>query len=236
MTQPAPASLPPEHPRVPWTARDVVVGLVAALGLVAVGAAMLAWYGPGRLDLSVVAGPMELLLLLPVAWLTFHKYGAGWQTLGFRSFPLPALALGGALFASIYLFNLAYSFFLSQFGLSPQGELLLQLADTTSPVLVLLGVGLLAPVAEEIFFRGFLYAGLENRLGPVRAAWVSAGLFALAHFTPLAMPPVFLMGLVFAYLFRRYRSIWPSIVLHVANNALAFTVALQLARLGASGP
>ena len=236
MIQPAPSSLPPENPRVPWTARDVVASLLAALGLVAVGAALLAWYGPERLDLGVLAGPMELLLLIPVAWLSFHKYGAGWQTLGFRPFPLPALALGGVLFAGLYIFNIAYGLFLSQFNLSPQGDLLVQLADTSSPVLVLLGVGLLAPVAEEIFFRGFLYAGLETRLGPLRAGWVSALLFALAHVTPLAMPPVFLMGLVFAYLFRRYHSIWPSIVLHVANNAIAFLATLLVARIGAPGP
>jgi membrane protease YdiL (CAAX protease family) len=231
----SPTRTAPDEAGVPWNERDVVIGMVAAVALVAAAAALLAVYGPERIDISVLAGPMELLLIVPVAWLTLHKYHARWQTLGFRSFPVQAIVLGAALFAGIYVFNFAYGSLLALFGLSAQGELLLELAETTSPPLVLLGVGVLAPFAEEVFFRGFLYAGLERRLGPSRSGWVSALLFALAHTSPLAMPPVFLMGLAFVHLFRRYRSIWPSIALHVANNVFAFIVMLLAARLGGIG-
>ena len=224
-----------EAPAVPWNERDVLLGMAAAAILVAGAVGLLIALGPEDLDLSVIAGPMELLLLPPVAWLTLRKDRAPWRALGFRSFPARVLLLGIGLFAAVYAFNFLYAVLLAQFGLSAQGDLLVELARTTSPPLVFLGVGLAAPFAEEVFFRGFLYTGLERRLGPSRSGWISALLFALAHAAPLSMPPVFLMGLAFVYLFRRTRSIWPSILLHAANNAFAFAVTMLLARSRALG-
>ncbi|MGA0122803.1 MAG: type II CAAX prenyl endopeptidase Rce1 family protein, partial [Gaiellales bacterium] len=58
------------------------------------------------------------------------------------------------------------------------------------------------------------------------AVIVSAGAFGLVHFQPDAFPTLFALGLILGLLRLRTRSIWPPIVLHAANNGLAFAYLL----------
>jgi membrane protease YdiL (CAAX protease family) len=88
---------------------------------------------------------------------------------------------------------------------------------------------------EELFFRGFLYAGLAQRYSWRKAAVISSALFALIHLQPLAIAPIFILGYIFAYLYRRSGSIWPAVVMHVATNALGLGAAYLLSRLTGSG-
>ncbi len=61
---------------------------------------------------------------------------------------------------------------------------------------------------------------------------ISAGIFSIGHLTPTAIPPLFLMGFAFAYLYEQSRSIWPAILMHVLSNALALAAAYALAQTG----
>jgi membrane protease YdiL (CAAX protease family) len=124
---------------------------------------------------------LELLLLVPVWWLAVRKYGAGWRDLGLGGFGGTALGLGCGLMILSYLFNLVYALVLGQFNLRIQQDLRPLLAELTSPWFFLLGAVLVAPLVEEIFFRGFLFAGLRGRYGWPKAAVISATLFALVH-------------------------------------------------------
>ena len=89
-------------------------------------------------------------------------------------------------------------------------------------LLALLLGGVVAPVAEEIFFRGYLYTGMRARWGVGWALAVSSLIFALIHLTPGVLPPLFIMGLLLAYLYERSDSLWPSILLHATINSIAF--------------
>jgi membrane protease YdiL (CAAX protease family) len=84
-------------------------------------------------------------------------------------------------------------------------------------------------MVEEIFFRGFVFAGLRERYGWQRAALISSALFGVIHFTPTAIMPIFILGCVFAYLYQRSGSIWPAILMHAFSNALALGAAFVLA-------
>ena len=84
-------------------------------------------------------------------------------------------------------------------------------------------VGLLAPLAEEVFFRGFLLAALVSLLGGLRGALVSAAVFSVAHFNVSTLLPIFVMGMLLAWLYLRTGSIWPPFVAHAAQNLLALT-------------
>lgn len=82
------------------------------------------------------------------------------------------------------------------------------------------------PVTEEIFFRGFVFAGLASRLG-IRGAMVgSAVVFSLFHMDLGVLIPIFITGLLLAWLYRRTGSLWPSIVAHAGQNALALLAAI----------
>jgi len=85
-----------------------------------------------------------------------------------------------------------------------------------------------APVAEEVFFRGFMYGGLRSRLPVWAAALISSGIFGLLHYTDpdsiAVVPQLALLGVLLAWLYERTGSLWPPIILHVLNNAIAFAI------------
>jgi membrane protease YdiL (CAAX protease family) len=86
-------------------------------------------------------------------------------------------------------------------------------------------VAVVAPVCEEVFFRGYFYAALRNWRGPPLAALATGVTFGLVHAS--ATPAVYLVPLAFfgallCMLYERTGSLWPGIALHAVNNALAF--------------
>ena len=86
-----------------------------------------------------------------------------------------------------------------------------------------LAIGLLAPLAEEIVFRGAaLRSLLASRLSPLAAILISALLFAVAHLNPAQMPHAFLVGLLLGWMYWRTGSILPGMVYHWANNSSAY--------------
>jgi membrane protease YdiL (CAAX protease family) len=89
---------------------------------------------------------------------------------------------------------------------------------------------LLAPVAEEIIFRGFLFRALYDRVRPIAAAGLSALLFAAAHLAwePQAFVSLFCLGMVSAYVYQGSRSLIPSILLHAGYNGVILIAASVL--------
>lgn len=83
----------------------------------------------------------------------------------------------------------------------------------------------LAPLCEEVFFRGMLYQYLRARLRLVAAAVaVSAAIFAAVHGVPLLFPIFFFMGCMLALVFQTSRSLYAAIGFHAVNNAVAVLV------------
>ena len=82
------------------------------------------------------------------------------------------------------------------------------------------------PITEEILFRGFIFAGLISRFG-IRGAIVgSAVIFSVFHFTVGVLIPIFITGVLLAWLYHRTGSLWPSIAAHAGQNALALTATI----------
>jgi membrane protease YdiL (CAAX protease family) len=105
-------------------------------------------------------------------------------------------------------------------------ELLLNPLHTPLGLLALvLVVGLAAPLGEEIFFRGFAHRALRQRLGLAAGSIASAGLFAVIHVSPVGLVPIFLIGLLLAYLYERTGSLAAPVALHAVNNSFAVIVA-----------
>ena len=222
---------------VPWTTRDVWIGVILlALWIMGSAAAsyLIRTYSVG-IDPGLYVGLAELVLLLPVWLLAVRKYGIGWEALGFRRFDAGTLGVGCGLMIVSLLFNGAYGAFLAFFGLRAQVDLVPIFAELSSPWWLLLAGIVVAPVVEELFFRGFVYAGLVQRYSWRKAALISSALFALVHLQPLAIPPIFILGYVFAYLYQRCGSIWPAVLMHVSTNALGLGAAYILSRITLPG-
>ncbi len=100
-------------------------------------------------------------------------------------------------------------------------ELTDRATDPLSILLVFLIVGIGAPVAEEIYFRGMAQRIFGRRLGPWAAILAAAAFFALTHLQPLQFPALLLFGVILGFMAWRTGRIGPSIWAHVGFNVVA---------------
>jgi len=77
--------------------------------------------------------------------------------------------------------------------------------------------GVVAPIVEELLFRGLLYRAWEARLGWFWSMLATSLVFSLYHSTPFA---AFVSSIVFVCVLRRTGSIWGPIVVHAVGNIL----------------
>lgn len=82
----------------------------------------------------------------------------------------------------------------------------------------------LAPVAEEIFFRGILYPAVKQTGFPRLALWGVAALFALVHFNAVSFIPLLLLAVMLTLLYERTNNLLTSITAHAVFNGVNFAV------------
>lgn len=173
----------------------------------------------------------EAIFLSPLYYLIFRKYKLNSADFGFRkiaAWPLIKWLLKA--YGIVFLFNILLSFVIVRLGKAPPGfemqESHIPLfgespVDLWIAVVVLVG---LAPIIEEIVFRGFLLQTLLARFKPLLASALTAGIFAALHFEFQSIGIILLLSFVLNWIFMRSRSLWPCIVFHMINNGLAFLV------------
>ena len=89
----------------------------------------------------------------------------------------------------------------------------------------ILKIVIIAPVVEELIFRGIIMHGLMRNYSKFTAIFVSALMFALFHLNPWQFPATFILGLLLGILMLRTRNIYLCIVGHAINNGLVlFTI------------
>ncbi len=84
--------------------------------------------------------------------------------------------------------------------------------------LFLIMAAIIAPIGEEIVFRGFILNSYARSAGAHHAVWLSAMLFGLAHHSPPHVLAAFVSGLVFARFVIAGGSLWSSIAAHALVN------------------
>ena len=95
-----------------------------------------------------------------------------------------------------------------------------------SPLGAVLLIVIAAPLLEEVVFRAILLRGFVPRHGLTRALALAAAFFALSHIFPIRLPGMFAVGFLLGWLFLRTGSIWPGVLAHAFNNAIAFVLML----------
>ena len=88
----------------------------------------------------------------------------------------------------------------------------------------ILGAGLVIPAAEEMIFRGLMFAPLRDRMAFWPAALISAALFGLYHGNLLQGVYAFLLGLVMAWLYERFQTLAAPWVFHAAANVTSIVI------------
>ena len=91
-------------------------------------------------------------------------------------------------------------------------------------LLVVFAGGVLAPIAEELYFRGFVFGSYLKTRGPLVAYVATALIFATLHLNLPALLPIFALSVIFCFAYQRTGSIVPSMIGHAVNNTMAFCI------------
>lgn len=238
----SPDTAPTQPPRGPaandWPAWTGLVVLLAALVLAAVAGLIV--------DIpAVVAGvkvssshtPHGLVLLdtfvqdimFVVAAVVFAGLGGrvvrSWQ-FGLR--PTPARRAAGLVVLTIFAFLLFSAIWAVALNESTKEKLLEQLGANETVLLLALSALLttvVAPVCEEMLFRGYIFAALSKWKGWLPGAAITAVLFGAVHAgsAPVVdLVPLAALGFFLCVLYRRTGSLYPCIATHSLNNSFAF--------------
>lgn len=108
-------------------------------------------------------------------------------------------------------------------------------AFTSGPVssntfLFILGSVVLAPLFEEVFFRGQLLSNFRKRYSTAKSVWFTAILFSLFHVNPSQIVLALPAGLFFGWLVVRTGSVWSSVVSHAVVNLTSTYLIFQVAK------
>ena len=161
-----------------------------------------------------------LILLLVKIW------GKGLETIGLD---LPRIFFGikRGLLWSFGFGVLAFSGFLTLFvaGIDPLPMIKMPMGPSVKEFILLIGIGgILAPVAEEVFFRGVLY-GFFRRWGVVVALIVSTLLFVVVHPLGQGIPFIQIVGgILFAVAYEVEGTLMTPITIHTLGNCSLFTI------------
>jgi len=223
---------------VPWRLTEVIEA-VAVLVLISLPGFLLSFlpYSGGRLAstnslfTALIMVFMEGILIL-LAWnFGVRKYRSSFGKLGFRSFNLPSgIAKGVLWLIALKFFTVLYGVVaMSVFGLKPPDELVRGIPDIFGAgiggfIIAIVVVSIAAPVAEETFFRGFIYPALRKRFGVGNGILIAAIIFALFHTRIWLIVPVAMMGIVLGFLYEQEKSLGPPIILHSLNNLLSLMI------------
>jgi membrane protease YdiL (CAAX protease family) len=245
---PAPGARGPDAPRTdvpPWRAWTAPAAVVLGLGLGSVATILV--------DVAANAGGSSLAhpspavsivgdIVFDLAFVAAALYFASRQSrpaprdFGFRRVGL-ARGLGAVVLAVIAYYGLTaiYASLLKLHGTDKLPSDLGVTHSTAALIAASVFVCVIAPVAEEFFFRGFIFGALRRlpvslagrELGPWIAAVLTGILFGLAHLGsagPQYLVPLGFLGFVLCIMRWRTGSLYPCMALHSANNALALGI------------
>lgn len=221
---------------VTWSGRDVVKGLVAGLliGLLFAPALVLPFDPDLSSDGALLAAQGLLgttLMAVAIAGATnwnFRGVREALRRLGMRAFSPSGIGWMFAMLGAYYVFAVLFTAFIVEPEQEDIGEQL-GIGDENIAVAVLavvLIVGL-APISEELFFRGFVYGGLRTKFGFWPAVIIAGLIFGSIH-APTGITtviPLAVLGGGFCWLYEKTGSIWPCVIAHMINNGIAVAAA-----------
>jgi membrane protease YdiL (CAAX protease family) len=222
---------------VPWTARQTWIGVGVTLGpwlLLALATLALSSRTPssaqlrpltpledaigGVLGFGVTAVLEATFLVAPFVFaLRTRPAGSSvveaFRALGFRRFNWRIAALWVVIAAVLgYAASALYDVVKGPLGLQTNTDALaeqIKIAPLTTLGLLLAGA-LVAPICEEVFFRGFTLPGIARSMPVWAAVVVSSLLFGAAHVDLGSFAPLVVIGLLLGVVRWKTRSLWPS--------------------------
>lgn len=220
-------------PGITWSGMTVLAGVLVAIGALFIGLIAVVAFDPElESEAATIASQTVVAFALVGTALIFARVNAPsmHEALG-------RLGLGRFKPSWVGMAALAWlAFVLVSVVLSPllapeQEDITKELGTDTGSAISLIVSGLLiviaAPLSEEIFFRGFMFAGLRRSMTIIPAALISAAVWGSLHLGAGNVGVVVqlsIFGLILAWLYERSGSLWPPVLAHGINNAIAYTL------------
>ena len=233
---PDPPELPDGAPHPPgWPAWFAPVAFVVVVGLTTVLAGMLLAItdtdpNDHSAAVTIVGTLIQAAVFIGTAWMFASFVGrprpwqfglrrtrflaaAGWATLGLVGF---------------YVFAVVYTAVVNPNVKQTVTRDLGADQGTAGLIVAGLVVILVAPLAEEFFFRGFFYRALRNRFSIAVAAVMDGAVFGLIHWDfssahgLLIVPPLAALGVILCLVYERTGSLFPAMAIHAVNNCVAY--------------
>ena len=220
---------------VPWKTSDVAFGIslagVGILVLVVIYRAVSADVESGR-GFAILGGTAYGIVLLACWFMGPIRHRTSVGSLGLKP-PSPGRYLQPSLLLLVLGaslgFLILYAGLLSLLGwedLLPRSQADDILLEGPWIIGSFALVVLWGPLAEELFFRGFIFPGLVGWMGVRHAAVASSLLFALFHVDPKVMVPFFAIGMLLAWLYHRTGSLWNCFAAHAIWNGVALSISV----------
>ena len=156
---------------------------------------------------------------------------ADWLGLRWPAWPKVVFIAPASVFGMWLIFGVlqacGYMQWMESLGAETMQESVKLLQTTEDPAvlwLMALAAVLVAPLCEELLFRGYLYPVAKKFTGPWLAACSSALFFAAAHGNLSALLPLFLFGLLLVWIYEKTGSLWAPIAVHFCFNGATVTV------------
>jgi len=243
METPALTPAPPELPERPdglerapvwpaWFAGvGFLVGITGTLLLISIGAVIVGADGEGDSPAFVIVATLAQAIVFVGTAYFFAGFVAkpkAWHFGLRKSSFWPALRWAALGIFCFYLVTAIYSVLVPTDVEQGVTEELGADQGTFGLIVAGLMVIVIAPVAEEVFFRGFFYKALRSRFSIIAAAVIDGLLFGVIHYNfegadaLLLLPPLALLGFVFCLVYEKTGSLFPVIGLHAFNNSVAY--------------
>lgn len=174
------------------------------------------------------------LVLLMTTWL--HR--AQFSDIGFNQVKLKnylKYGLGGGLILIIVIFAFTLPLNYLQPELEPQmfEQVLRSIASKKDFIILLIIGAILAPFAEELFYRGMIYPVLRKKLGVIPGMIVAGIIFGVVHWDLWRAIPLSIGGIILSYIYEKTDSIFVTTIAHgLWNGVMSGVVYWSILHIG----
>jgi membrane protease YdiL (CAAX protease family) len=181
---------------------------------------------------AIAVWNLGMVIAVMILFLHLRHSDLGRKAVGFRG----CLSIKAVLFAGLGWLLVTLMFYgveriiglfeVTMFWRGGSESRLIDIGSATDWTVLLIGPVIISPITEEIVYRGYVLTALCDRLGALRGILLSALIFASVHvmFGPGMMVYTFLGSFVFAYLYLRFNSIYPGMLMHFLINLWAYII------------
>ncbi len=222
------------RPEAKWTIGDVlrVVLIFISCGYVfAMFEGAIIKYAPifenENFNMVFNTGIVNIGAIAVIIFFVAKKYGQSLSALGIsgkKIIPSVFMGIAGYITAMpvIFVIMLLTLAIIKLTGYKPPVqpivEIFMQEKDTSVLWVSVLFAAVCGPIAEEIFFRGFMYGAVKKKTGAWGGILITGALFSALHAHVVGFMPIMALGVLLAYLYEKTGSIIPSITVHIIHN------------------